>query len=189
MIQGSSSPSPPVEWASASPANEILLIRRAAAGDGAAFAQLIEPCRDRMWAVCYRITGRHHDAEDALQDALTAAWRHLGSFRGTARFSTWLYRIATNAALGIVQRRRDIALDGIPETPAAGSFADQVDAGDALQRALAQLPPTFRATVVMREYADMTYADIAAAQGVNIQTVKSRLNRGRRALRELLVEG
>ena len=168
--------------------DESALARTAAAGDAQAFAVLVEPYRQRTWAVCYRITGHREDAEDALQDALTAAWRGLGSFRAEARFSTWLHRIAANAALRVAQRRReeplgdldvDVVADGLP-------FETQLAERDALQRALVLLPPDFRTALVLREYADMTYAEIAEYQGINIQTVKSRLNRARHAVHALL---
>lgn len=167
--------------------DESELARSAAEGDARAFTLLIEPYRQRTWAVCYRITGHQHDAEDALQDALTAAWRSLRQFRADAQFGTWLYRIATNAALRAVQRRREAPVDNVedipvPETP----FSTTIVERDALQRALALVPPDFRTALVLREYADMTYADIAEYQGVGIQTVKSRLNRARRAVRSLL---
>jgi RNA polymerase sigma-70 factor (ECF subfamily) len=170
-------------------ADEVTLARAAAAGDARAFAALVEPHRDHVWAVCYRITGHRADAEDALQDALLAAWRHLPRFRGDARFSTWLHRIAANAALRVVQRRREEPCAVLEDRPDDGlSFATLVVERDAVQRALDQLPPDFRTALVLREYADMTYADIAAYQGVGVQTVKSRLNRARRALQALLQE-
>jgi RNA polymerase sigma factor (sigma-70 family) len=169
---------------------ELELVRRAAAGDAHAFSTLVSAHRERTWAVCLRITGHRHDAEDALQDALTAAWRNLSSYRGEARFGTWLHRIAANAALKLVARRRDVGLDEIDERAlpdAPGSeFALLVVDADAIAAALARIPPEFRAALVLREYADMSYAEIADAQGVGIQTVKSRLNRARRAMFALL---
>ena len=163
------------------------LIERAAGGDARAFATLVAGHRDRAWAVCLRITGHRHDAEDALQDALTAAWRNLPSFRGDARFGTWLHRIAANAALKLVARRRDTPSDELPDVVAPESeFALGIVEQDAIAAALAQLPPEFRSALVLREYADLSYAEIAEAQGVGIQTVKSRLNRARRAVSTLL---
>ena len=167
--------------------DESSLVRAAAAGDAQAFARLVEPFRQRTWAVCFRITGHRQDAEDALQDALVAAWRGLAHFRGEAQFGTWLHRIAANAALRVVQRRREEPLDEVEdvasdEVPFATALAER----DALQRVLALLPPAFRTALVLREYADMTYADIAEFQGVSIQTVKSRLNRARHAVHTLL---
>lgn len=164
------------------------LLVRARAGDEFAFAELVHASRHRVWAVCFRITGSHHDAEDAVQEAMTAAWTNLGAFRGGSAFSTWLYRIATNAALAVVRRRREEPVDELPERADPRDVGEHLVENDRVQRALAQLPPDFRAALVMRAFADMTYEDIAAAQGVNIQTVKSRLNRARHAVRSLLAE-
>jgi RNA polymerase sigma-70 factor (ECF subfamily) len=169
--------------------DELSLVRAAAAGDAQAFTSLVEPHRQRTWAVCYRITGHREDAEDALQDALTAAWQNLARFRGDAQFGTWLHRIAANAALKLVQRRREAPVEAVDdiadaETPFSSTLAER----DALQRVLTLLPPDFRTALVLREYADMSYADIAAYQGVGIQTVKSRLNRARHAVHDLLRE-
>ncbi|MGY1829752.1 RNA polymerase sigma factor [Geodermatophilus sp. SYSU D01180] len=168
---------------------ESSLASSAAAGDAEAFAALIQPHRERVWAVCYRITGQRQDAEDALQDALTAAWRNLAKFRGEAQFGTWLHRIAANAALRVVQRRREEPVAEVGdwagrETPFSTTLAER----DALQQVLDLLPPDFRTALVLREYADMTYAEIAAYQGVGVQTVKSRLNRARNAVHALLLE-
>ena len=168
-----------------SPPPEPELIGRAAAGDVRAFATLVEAHRDRAWAVCLRITGHRQDAEDAL----TAAWRALPGFRGDARFATWLHRIAANAAIRHATQRRDAPLDELPEPEAADAEFTTVQAErDAIGSALAKLPPEFRAALVLHEYADLSYAEIAQAQGVVIQTVKSRLNRARRAVAALLAD-
>ena len=86
---------------------ELELIRLAQAGDQRAFRQLIQEAHSRMWAVCLSTTGNRHDAEDALQNALTSIWRNIGKFEPRAKFSTWAYRIASNAALHVIRSRRD----------------------------------------------------------------------------------
>lgn len=165
--------------------DEDALLARARDGDADAFDALLRPRRARLWSVCLRVVGDRQDAEDALQDALTAAWLHLGSFRGEARFDTWLYRIASNAALAVARRRRERAVDphDLPEDgDLLRDHADQVADVDRVRRALAALPEQFREAVVLREVADLTYEEIAAHQGVGVQTVKSRLNRARAQL-------
>lgn len=167
------------------------LVRRAQAGDESAFSALVTMHRDRLWAVCYRITNDRHDAEDALQDALIAAWHNIARFRAESTITTWLHRIAANAAIAVAKRRRRADLRDDADTfdkptsdPAAG-IADR----DAVRWALAQLPPAFREAVVLRELCDFTYEQIAEHQSVSIQTVKSRLNRGRSLLRKALDPG
>lgn len=170
-------------------ADEDALLARARGGDSAAFATLLAPHRARLWSICLRITGSAHDAEDALQEALTAVWLHLGSFRGQARLSTWMYRIAANAAIAVVRRRRDLPHDPwtMPE-PGEGhrDVADGVVDGDAVRRGLEGLPPAFRECLVLREIGDLTYEEIAAHQEVGVQTVKSRLHRARTQLARTL---
>ncbi|WP_226436449.1 RNA polymerase sigma factor [Rhodococcus yananensis] len=163
------------------------LIERCKAGDAAAFGELVGRYRPRTWAVCVQITGNTHDAEDALQDALTAAWQNIGKFRGSAKFSTWLHRIAANASLATVRRRRDVVVDEIDLGAHTDSpVADRVVDVDAVRRALADLPDEYRAAVVLREYAQLSYAEIAEHLGIPVQTVKSRINRARTRLVEAL---
>lgn len=168
-------------------ATEHALVTRVRQGDQQAFAELADLSRGPVWAVCLRLTGNVHDAEDALQDALTAAWQNIGHFRGDARFSTWLYRIAANAALAVVRRRTDIADDDIDESAATHrDIADRVADADRVQDALMQLPEAFRVALVLRVYGDLTYDDIARHQGIPLQTVKSRISRARAMMEALL---
>lgn len=164
------------------------LVVRAQAGDELAFAALLAPSRNRAWSVCLRITGNHADAEDALQDALTAAWRGLDRFRGEANFSTWLYRIAANAALAVVRRRHETLPDNGLELWAAPDSSSEIDERDRVQRGLAQLSAEHRTILVLREYGELSYQELAEAQGLPVQTVKSRLNRARAAFAAALTE-
>lgn len=170
------------------PDHDLALL--AAAGDARAFELIAGRYRGLMYAVCRRITCDDEDALDALQEALLAAWRRIGSFEGRSALSTWLFRIAANAAVDEVRRRaqrheRDgAAADGwaaaldIEASAVAKSTADW---------ALARLPPQFRAAVVLREYYDLSYQTIADVLDIPIDTVKSRISRGRQALAELLL--
>ncbi|MEV0946881.1 sigma-70 family RNA polymerase sigma factor [Rhodococcus sp. NPDC049939] len=169
------------------------LILRCRNGDQDAFAELVGRYRNNVWGVCLQITGNQFDAEDALQETLTAAWRNLDKFRGESRFNTWLHRIAANAALTAVRRRHDISSLGAGddeielqlEDPAP-RVDDRVTTVDAVRRALAEVPEDFRVAIVLREFASLTYADIAEHQGVSVQTVKTRIHRARTQLVKLL---
>ncbi|MEU2005148.1 RNA polymerase sigma factor [Rhodococcus sp. NPDC019627] len=169
------------------------LIAACRGGDHHAFAELVGRYRTNAWHVCLQITGNTHDAEDALQDTLTAAWQNLPKFRGDARFNTWLHRIAANAALAVVRRRKNTdSLDdaegeyGILLEDPAPRFDDQVTTIDAVRRALAQLPEDFRVAIVLAEFAALPYTDIAEHQGVTVATVKTRIHRARKQLATLL---
>jgi RNA polymerase sigma-70 factor (ECF subfamily) len=166
------------------------LVRRAQRGDRRALELLLERHADRIHAVCRRIVGDPHDALDATQEALIAVTRGLARFDGAARFSTWCYRVATNAALDEVRRagRRPIASEPTVHAPVVGDGAAAVDARIDVDRSLATLPADFRAAVVLRDLCDLDYAEIAEVLDLPIGTVRSRIARGRLALRRALGE-
>ena len=162
----------------------------AAAGDAEAFAALAGRHRELMYGVCRRITCDDQDALDALQEALLVAWRRIGSFEGRSAVSTWLFRVAANAAIDEVRRRsrRPPYADAAPaDLPAAHDIEGDAVTKSTVDWALAQLPPQFRAAVVLREYCDFSYQEIAEVMDVPVDTVKSRISRGRQALADLLV--
>ena len=161
----------------------------AQAGDRGALDQLLRRHYDRMHAVCRRITGNDADAADAAQEAMIAVVRGLDRFDGRSAFGTWVYRIATNASLDELRRRRrrpqlagrdrdhehtSEPVDFDSELRIA-HLADRFE----LDAALADLPEDFRVPVVLRDVADLDYAEIAEALNVPIGTVKSRIARGR----------
>jgi RNA polymerase sigma-70 factor (ECF subfamily) len=163
------------------------LVRAATAGDRDALDALLTRHVDRLHAVCRRICGPDA-AFDATQNALVAITRSIVRFDGRAAFSTWSHRIAVNAALDEVrgaQRRAVPASDHLelhdPPT-AAGTGPERVVDRLDLDAALAALPVDFRTAVVLRDVADLDYAEIAAVLDVPIGTVRSRIARGRAAL-------
>jgi RNA polymerase sigma-70 factor, ECF subfamily len=177
-------------------------VAAAQAGDRAALETLLRRHHDRLWALCRRLTGNQADAEDALQDALIAIARGIGRYDGRAAFTTWSYRVATNACLDELRRRRRRpmpdapgmlgtgespdgpggALSAPPAPTAVEAVADRVD----IDTALALLPQDFRAAVVLRDLCDLDYAEIARVLGIPVGTVRSRIARGRSQLADLL---
>lgn len=166
------------------------MVDAARAGDPAALEQVLRAHQPGIHAVCRRLTGNDADAADATQEALVAVVRGLPRFDGRSALSTWVYRVATNAALDELRRRarRPMPLrsdDPLPETGAVGgppAFDEALADRDALDRALASLPEDFRAAVVLRDVAGLDYAEIAAVLGIPGGTVRSRIARGRAAL-------
>jgi RNA polymerase sigma-70 factor (ECF subfamily) len=157
----------------------------AAGGDRGALEQLLDGHADRIHAVCRRIVVNPDDALDATQEALLAIARGIRRFDGRAAFSTWAYRVATNAALDELRRRKRRPLttvDDAVDPPVAGGEA-AVDARLDVDAALERVPEEFRVAVVLRDLADLDYAEIAAVLDVPVGTVKSRVARGRAALR------
>ncbi|CRK49668.1 RNA polymerase sigma factor [Rhodococcus sp. RD6.2] len=154
-------------------------------GDARAFAQLVEPHRLKVWAVCSRITRNQQDAEDAFQDTLVAAWQNLHKFRGDSQLGTWLHRVAANASLAVIRRRKDVLSaqdDFLDVVDPAPSVADRVTTVAAVRAAIDTLPDDFREAIVLREVAGMTYQEIADHQRIPVQTVRSRISRARARL-------
>jgi RNA polymerase sigma-70 factor (ECF subfamily) len=171
---------------------EDLLIAQSRRGDAHAFDQLVEKYQHRVYDLVYRITGHHADAQDAAQEAFVKAYLGLGRFRGGAAFSTWLHRIAVNAALDLLRRRPRGDLR-VPHSvdPAVDPLADgaeRVEARERIQRAIATLPIEQRTVVVLRDVQGCSYEEIAMIVQVPVGTVRSRLSRGREALRAALVD-
>lgn len=162
----------------------------AAAGNAAAFGMLASRYQGLMHSVCRRITCNDQDAVDALQEALVAMWQRIGTFEGRSAMSTWLYRIAANAAIDEVRRRARRAVQAdvtlLDTEPAPDDVAGDAALRSTVDWALGQLPPQYRAAVVLRENYDLSYQEIAEILEVPIDTVKSRISRGRQALAGLL---
>lgn len=171
-----------------SPSDEDLL-RRAASGDQSAFTALVRRHEDRVFNIAIRITGDRADALDATQDTFVSVFRQAGTFRAEAAFTTWLYRVAVNACRDLLRKRRRLPepVEELPEAQRPGIGTEEVvGLRMDLARALAQLPDEYREAVLMHDLGAIPYDEIAAATGVALGTVKSRISRGRRRLVELL---
>ena len=166
-------------------------------GDRGALDQLLRRHYDRVHAVCRRITGHDADAADAAQEAMIAVVRNLDRFDGRSSFGTWVYRIATNASLDELRRRKrratTVSTDDDPEhhhhevaDPDAGRRIESIGDHMALDVALRALNDDYRLPVVLRDVADLDYAEIAAVLDIPVGTVKSRIARGRAALADSL---
>ncbi|MFA5884863.1 MAG: sigma-70 family RNA polymerase sigma factor [Acidimicrobiia bacterium] len=156
-----------------------------------------EVARDKgrfMYTVAYRLAGNDEDAQDLVQEALIRVKRGLERYE-PGSLEGWLARIVTNVFLDEVRRRRRRPTDALPDDPERvlppSPGADEVSTqlSDDIQTALAALPEEFRVPVVLCDVADQSYEQIAAALGVPVGTVRSRLHRGRRLLRSMLSEG
>lgn len=157
--------------------------------------QLLRDNYSMMRAVCWRILGNESDADDATQNAMMAIVKNFSSFDERSAFSTWAYRIATNAALDELRRRRRRPLtllkqdDGETTDIADQRSEDQfshIDAHDELSSALALIPEEYRVSLVLRDMADLNYEEISHILDVPIGTVRSRIARGRARLAEIL---
>jgi RNA polymerase sigma-70 factor (ECF subfamily) len=175
------------------------LVAQAQQGQRAALDELLRRHYDRIYAICRRIAGNDADAADATQEALLAIVRGLPKFDNRAAFTTWSYRVATNACLDELRRRKRRPTPAmVDEHPGwteqhiddtRPAFDEQLVTQDELNAALDQLPEDFRAPVVMRDCAGLDYAEIAESLGIPPGTVRSRIARGRSKLAELLQAG
>ncbi len=168
------------------------LINRSRAGETEAFDLLVRLHQDQIYALAYRITGNHEDAWDAAQDAFVRSYQALPGFRQDAAFGTWLYRIATNAALDLVRRRPASTPEELrPEHVSGDNPQAVVERREITRRvhaALFHLPLEYRAAVVLRDLQGLAYDEVARVLGVPLGTVRSRLARGREAMRAQLAD-
>jgi RNA polymerase sigma-70 factor (ECF subfamily) len=148
---------------------------------------------DRVYRLAYRLTGNPHDAEDLTQETFIRVFRSLADYKpGT--FEGWLHRITTNLFLDMVRRRARLRMEGLPDDsdrlPGGGPEPEQVFSDThldpVLQAALDELAPEFRAAVVLCDVEGLSYEEIGATLGVKLGTVRSRIHRGRAALRAAL---
>ena len=159
----------------------------AAAGERDAFAALLSRHYDRVFGLAFRMTGNRTEAEDLVQDICCALPAKLAGFRGTARFTTWLYRVTVNAAHDRRPRQATQARMangwGDWETARQAELAEARDAQDWLAAAMAALPPELRDTVALTLGEDMTQAEAAEVLGVSEGTVAWRMSEVKKRLR------
>ena len=166
--------------------DDHMLIAAAQGGDTVALDRLLRRHYDRIWGLCRRLAGNHSDAEDATQEALIAIARGLRSFDGRAAFTTWSYRVATNACLDELRRRARRPVPHVsadePITVDPGPLPDHIVERLDIDEALTHVHDDFRVAVVLRDLCDLEYSDIAELLGVPAGTVRSRIARGRAQL-------
>jgi RNA polymerase sigma-70 factor (ECF subfamily) len=168
--------------------DDAALVAAAQTGDRTALDALLRRHHDRIYVLCRRMTGNDADALDATQEALIAVVRGVPRFDGRAAFSTWVYRVATNACLDELRRRGrrpdPVSPDDVSVPVDSGHpGADQLVAERmAIDDALAALPDDFRSAVVLRDVLGLDYAEIATVLAIPAGTVRSRIARGRAAL-------
>ena len=154
-------------------------------GQPAAFAELIRRHQAFVFGAAFRVTKQRQMAEDIAQETFLKAYRSANTFRGEGAVRAWMYRIARNLALNAVTRSREDASDEIPERITSDSTEARVlelERRDAVRERLRALPEPLRSPLVLREYEDMSYEDIAERLGVRVNTVKTRIHRGRALL-------
>jgi RNA polymerase sigma-70 factor, ECF subfamily len=177
------------------------LLTAAAAGDEQAFVQLTAPLRRQLHAHCYRMLGSMHDADDAVQETMLRAWRSIGRFEPRAQLSSWIYRIATNVCLRMIEQRDRRAAATVdtylqpypdvlvqPETP--DDEAERRETiGLAFVAAMQLLPPRQRAALVLRDVLGWSAGEAADVLGVSVAAANSALQRARNRVERERREG
>lgn len=173
----------------------VALLRRACQGDGGAFSELARPLYPRLLSVARRIVTDGADAEEVVQEALWSAFQGIAGYRDRCAFATWLVRITMNASIDLLRRRRASpafiyepdfsrrrARDRTPE-----EIYLQNEAARLLADSIARVPAPHRAALVLRVVDELSHEEIARALGLSVSNVKTRIHRGCRELRQVLV--
>jgi RNA polymerase sigma-70 factor (ECF subfamily) len=173
------------------------LVEACQSGEASAFDVLVARWEDRIRGAAFRFLGSEEEARDVAQEAFLKAYRCLGGFKREARFSSWLYQIATNLCRDRLRRRKTratVSLEEIEENgpvmveprPGAHDRLLQMDLARAVRRAVEALPDEQREVVILKEYQELTFLEIAQTLDVPVSTVKTRLYRGLGQLRRRL---
>ncbi|MFD1708855.1 RNA polymerase sigma factor SigW [Siminovitchia sediminis] len=176
-------------------------IRQVLKGDQEAFGEIVELYKDKIFSLCYRMLGNRHEAEDIAQEAFVRAYVNIESFHLNRKFSTWLYRIATNLCIDRIRKKKpDYFLDAeiagtegltlysqlaaSEKTPDAE--VETLELQETVQKEILGLPDKYRSVIILRYMDDLSLNEIAEVLEMPLGTVKTRIHRGREALRKRL---
>ena len=175
------------------------LVARSRSGDADSFNQLISRWERPIYALAYRVIGREEDARDVTQETFLRAFRGLSAFKGQAKFSSWLYRIALNLCRDWIRRKKRSPMAILPEdvdledlasdtgpTETVEDLVSRRELSELVEAAMARLPEEQRTAIILKEYHGMTFQEIADLQGCPLSTVKTRLYQGLSVLRREL---
>ena len=179
--------------------DELKLIERVGKGDRRAFEKLVKLHEKNVYNLALKLLKNREDALDAAQEAFLKAWISIKSFRGDSKFSAWLYRLTYNTCLDFLRKAKKgeiISLtsededesirDVKDDAPTPEEHVQREELRQTVRDAVNSLPEEYRQLIIMREFAGLTYAEIADAAGISEGTVKSRLSRARIKLAEIL---
>lgn len=176
-------------------------IKQVKKGDQNAFAEIVELFKDKVYQLCYRMVGNAHDAEDIAQEAFIRAYVNINSYDTNRKFSTWLYRIATNLSIDRLRKRKpDYFLDAEIEGTEGLTMYSQVPSDEIqpdemvetlefqewIQQEINELPVMYRSVIVLKYIEELSLKEIGDILDLPIGTVKTRIHRGREALRKRL---
>jgi RNA polymerase sigma-70 factor (ECF subfamily) len=180
------------------------LVARSKNGDADAFEELVSLYERKIYTVAYRIMGNHEDANDLAQEAFLRAFQSIGNFRGEASFLTWMCRIVTNLCRDELRKKYRTQIESLDEEitlgegevkkqvassePGPAELYEKKELQEKIQELINTLSPEFRLALVLRDIQGFTYEEIAEQLECSLGTVKSRINRARKYLKDKLVQ-
>ncbi|MEH7093518.1 RNA polymerase sigma factor SigW [Neobacillus vireti] len=176
-------------------------IKQVIKGDQDAFGEIVEIYKNSVYQLCYRMLGNRHEAEDLAQEAFIRAYVNIQSFNQDLKFSTWLFRIATNLCIDRLRKKKpDYYLDAevagtegltmysqiSSDSPLPESEVESLELQETVQKEILKLPEKYRSAIVLKYMEDMSLNEISEILDLPLGTVKTRIHRGREALRQQL---
>lgn len=183
-------------------AKEKRLIKKIKKGDHQAFAEMVDKYKNKVYVICFRMVGNKQEAEDLSQETFLRAYRYIGQYDMERKFSTWLFRIATNLSIDALRRRKPgvsldaellgtegLALEAIlPDNQASpDEKMVQNELETAVQKEIQRLPEKYRTAIVLKYLEDLSLKEISEIMDIPVATVKTRIHRGREQLRKYLI--
>lgn len=180
---------------------EKKLIKQTMRGDRDAFAQIVELYKDKIFQLAYRMTGNRQEAEDIAQETFLRVYANISQYNEEYKFSTWIYRIATNLCIDRARKKKaDVSLDEEATGTTGLDWYSRVSSTDKspeetvvtqelqtyVQEAISQLPPKYRSIMILRYLEDLSLQEISELLKMPVTTIKTRIHRGREALRSKL---
>ena len=182
---------------------DALLVKKAQKGDIDAFETLVKKYEKTVYNMSCRMLSDKDEAMDAAQDVFLKVFKSIGNFKSEAKFSTWLYRICSNVCFDILRKRKDMynmsiddtielddgemRMDLAAQSPGIEDEIERAELKSLVSSAVEKLPDMHRTMIVLRDFKDLSYSQIAYILDIPEGTIKSRINRARKALRQLLV--
>jgi RNA polymerase sigma-70 factor, ECF subfamily len=176
-------------------------IKQVLKGDQSAFAELVELYKDKVFQICYRMLGNRHEAEDIAQEAFIRAYVNIETFNQKRKFSTWLFRIATNLCIDRIRKKKpDYYLDAevagtegltmysqvAADVPMPEDEVENMELQETIQKEISKLPEKYRSVIVLKYIEELPLQEISEILDMPLGTVKTRVHRGREALRKQL---
>jgi RNA polymerase sigma-70 factor, ECF subfamily len=170
-------------------------------GDQNAYAEIVEIYKNKVYQLCYRMLGNRHEAEDAAQEAFIRAYINIDTYNPNMKFSSWLYRIATNLSIDRIRKKKpdfylDAEVSGTDGLTMYSQFAsteaspedalESLELQETVQKAILKLPEKYRSVIVLKYIEELSLQEISEILDLPVGTVKTRIHRGREALRKQL---